>query len=206
MTGGTVCIVDDDAAVRDALVILVRSVGLHAVAFDSADALLTSRFPPPPVCLVTDICLPGTDGMTLQRILDERGERVPLIAISAHGDIPMAVEMVHLGAVDFIEKPFRNQAMLKRIHEALALSKRWQSEAKRRAALDARLNSLTPRESQVLEQLLGGGSNKVIARRLALSPRTVETHRAHILQKMQVDSVTALVVLLGAQRITPDTP
>lgn len=203
---GIVFIIDDDAAVRDALLVLVESVGLEAIAFDSADAFLADPLPPIPACLVTDVCLPGTDGMALQQLLNERQTQIPLIAMSAHGDIPMAVEMVRLGAVDFIEKPFRNQTMLSRIREALATARQWHAEASQRVAVGNRLASLTPRETQVLELLLDGSSNKVIARRLALSHRTVETHRAHILHKMQADSVTSLMVMLRHHCPTPDTP
>lgn len=206
MSAATVHIVDDDAAVRDALLTLVESVGLHACCHDSADAFLAAYSPHLTSCLVTDICLPGTDGFSLQRLLFERGIEVPLIAMSAHGDIPMAVEMVRLGAIDFIEKPFRNQVMLQRIREALAVAERRRREHERQAVIDQRLQSLTPREREVLDALLQGCSNKEIARRLSLSPRTVETHRANVLHKMAVDSATALALLMQGHRANADTP
>ena len=187
-----VYVVDDDAAVRDALRTLIASVGLTAHCFDSADAFLSVYRPDLPGCLVTDICLPGTDGIQLQRLMIERGIELPLIAMSAHGDIAMAVEMVRRGALDFIEKPFRNHLMLQRIHEALDRDTRQRRERARRAGLQQSLQRLTPRERDILPLLLEGLSNKHIARALELSPRTVETHRANLLKKMQVESVTAL--------------
>lgn len=206
MNNSTVFIVEDDASVRDALVTLVRSVGLNAVPFDNADAFLQSMPRARSACIVTDICMPGTDGMTLQRILNEKGVDTPIIAISAHGDIPMAVEMVKQGAIDFIEKPFRNHVVLERIREALGVAQQRYEESYRRRGVSANLDSLTPREHEVLAELVEGNSNKAIARELSLSPRTVETHRAHILRKMGVDSVTALVVLLKRVGALDDTP
>ncbi len=201
MSDSLVFIVDDDPAVRDALLTLVDSFGLRARCFDSADAFLAAYRDGEPGCLITDICLPGTDGVQLQQRLAERGIELPLIAISAHGDIPMAVEMVRRGALDFIEKPFRNHVMLRRIQEALECDAQRRRERSLRAALQQRLQQLTPRERDVLRLLLEGQSNKRIAHDLNLSPRTVETHRANLLKKMQVDSVTALARQLAG--VTP---
>lgn len=192
-----VFIIDDDAAVRDAVLTLVESVGLRGTCFTDADAFLSS---PPPAyagCLITDVCLPGTDGVQLQRILAERGMDMPLIAMSAHGDIAMAVEMVRRGAIDFIEKPFRNHVLLERIRDGLAIAEQRHSAQTAKSSLSTRLGSLTPREKDILPLLVDGRSNKAIASELALSPRTVETHRANILRKMQTDSVTTLTRLLA---------
>lgn len=194
-----VFIIDDDPAVRDALLTLVESVGLHGTCFADADAFLVASPPAYAGCLITDVCLPGTDGVQLQRLLIERGMDMPLIAISAHGDIPMAVEMVRHGAVDFIEKPFRNHVLLERIREALAIAEKRQTEQSARTTLSARLGSLTPREKDIPPLLIEGASNKLIARQLSLRPRTVETHRANILRKTQTDSVTALARLLTVE-------
>jgi len=187
-----VFIIDDDPAVRDALVTLVESVGLIAGCFATADDFLSSYSNEIPGCLITDICLPGMDGIQLQRVLQERKINLPLIAMSAHGDIAMAVKMVRRNAIDFIEKPFRNHVMLQRIHEALEIDRQQRLLHAEDDKLRSRLSLLTPRERQALPLLLDGKSNKIIARELALSPRTVESHRASILKKMDVDSVTAL--------------
>lgn len=187
-----VFIIDDDPAVRDALVTLVESVGLTAECFATADDFLSSYSNETPGCLITDICLPGMDGIQLQQVLQERKINLPLIAMSAHGDIAMAVKMVRRNAIDFIEKPFRNHVMLQRIHEALEIDRQQRLLHAKDDKLRSSLSLLTPRERQALPLLLDGKSNKIIARELALSPRTVESHRASILKKMDVDSVTAL--------------
>ncbi|AKH19254.1 response regulator transcription factor [Sedimenticola thiotaurini] len=192
MTEQRVFIIDDDPAVRDALVTLVESVGLTAEDYASADEFLDSYSNETPGCLITDICLPGMDGLQLQQVLQERDIQLPLIAISAHGDIAMAVKMVRRNAIDFIEKPFRNHIMLQRIHEALDIDHQQRLQRARDEKLKARLSLLTPREKQTLNLLLDGKSNKIIAAELSLSPRTVEAHRANILKKMHADSVTAL--------------
>lgn len=192
MTEQRVFIIDDDPAVRDALVTLVESVGLIAEDYASADEFLDRYNRETPGCLITDICLPGMDGLQLQQVLQERDIQLPLIAISAHGDIAMAVKMVRRNAIDFIEKPFRNHIMLQRIHEALDLDRQQRLQRAREEKLQARLSLLTPRERETLNLLLDGKSNKIIAAELSLSPRTVEAHRANILKKMHAESVTAL--------------
>lgn len=192
MTAQHVFIIDDDPAVKDALVTLVESVGLVAEHFSSADAFLSHYNSDTPGCLITDICLPGMDGIQLQQVLKERGINLPLIAISAHGDIAMAVKMVRENAIDFIEKPFRNHVMLQRIHEALEIDREQRLQSNEVERLQEQLDQLTPREKETLNFLLDGKSNKVIARELSISPRTIEAHRANILRKMQAESVTAL--------------
>ncbi len=192
MTTQHVFIIDDDPAVKDALVTLVESVGLVAEHFSSADAFLSHYNSDTPGCLITDICLPGMDGIQLQQVLKKRGINLPLIAISAHGDIAMAVKMVRKNAIDFIEKPFRNHVMLQRIHEALEIDREQRLQSNEVERLQEQLDQLTPREKETLNFLLDGKSNKVIARELSISPRTIETHRANILRKMQAESVTAL--------------
>lgn len=189
----TVYIVDDDPAVRDALSLLVRSVDLQVQAFADAEQFLPACPNNTQVaCLITDIWLPGMDGMALQQALLDRDSALPLIIISAHGDIPMAVEMVRKGALDFIEKPFRNHLILQRIREALQQSRSHHQAIAEQEKLQDRLHSLTPREQQVLELLVQGAPNKRVAQLLDLSPRTVETHRANVLRKMAVRSVTEL--------------
>jgi two-component system response regulator FixJ len=202
-----VYIIDDDASVRDALRTLVESVGLEARSFASADEFLDSDWQElMPGCVITDICLPGTTGIQLQQELLRRQIDWPIIAMSAHGDIPMAVEMLRRGAIDFIEKPFRNHLMLQRIDEALNRYQQQQEKRQAFEAVTARLQNLTPRERDVLPLLLSGESNKHVARLLSLSPRTVEIHRANILKKFEVRSVTELSGLLSVLNIEKNLP
>lgn len=188
-----VFIVDDDAAVRDAVKCLVESVGLKAVSFSSAMEFLDGYRPGCPGCLVLDVRMAGISGLDLQRELSLRSISLPIVFITGHGDIPMAVQALKQGAVDFLEKPFRNQILLDKIHEALerdAEHRRRQSETHE---IELRYTGLTDRERQVLDLLLEGKPNKLIAKSLGLSPRTVEFHRAHVMQKMGARSISELV-------------
>ncbi|MCB1789335.1 MAG: response regulator transcription factor [Gammaproteobacteria bacterium] len=193
MTAGTVFIIDDDASVRDALLLLVDSLGMHGQGFADADAFLAAPSVPRPACVITDVCMPGTDGITLQRLLRERSVTIPVIVMSAHGDIPMAVSAVRAGAIDFVEKPFRNQQMIDRLREAIELDRTNIVRTEACGQLTQRMQTLTTREKQVFDLLANGYSNKRVAATLHLSPRTVETHRARILRKMHMSSITALV-------------
>src|SRR6056297_965616 len=192
----SVFIVDDDDAVRDALGMLVRSIKLKAREFASAEEFLDAYDPDQPGCLITDVCLPGTDGLGLQQILKERNISIPIIVISGHGDIPMSVHMVREGALDFLEKPFKNHHVLQRIREALHHDARRREQARSTADIRERYTSLTPREKQVADLLVEGAPNKVIASRLNLSTRTVEAHRATVMRKMGVRSAPALTLRL----------
>lgn len=194
---GIVFIVDDDAAVRDAVSVLVHSVGLTSREYASAESFLQDYKNEHPACLITDVCLPGTDGIALQEHLIEEGIRLPLIVISGHGDISMAVKMVRKGALDFLEKPFRNHVLMQRIQEALSIDESHQQEISQQRQWYNRYEDLTPREQQIAQLLSKGDANKVIASKIHLSPRTVETHRANLLRKMGVRSVTSL-----AQKMT----
>jgi two-component system response regulator FixJ len=188
-----VFIVDDDAAVRDALKFLLRSVGHPVEAFASALEFLDAYRDDRPGCLVLDIRMPGMSGLELQEKLVERRSILPIIFITGHGDVPMAVEAMQAGAMDFIQKPFRDQDLLDRINQAL------EKDAKNRAALGElnlireRLASLTPREREVMDLVVHGKANKVIAGDLDLSQRTVEIHRARVMEKMQAASLAHLV-------------
>lgn len=193
---GTVYVVDDDPAIREAIALLARSIHLQARTFGSAPDFLRAYASDGPACLITDVCLPGMDGLELQQALAGRDPGLPVIVVSGHGDIAMAVEMMRRGALDFIEKPFRNHILLERIREALDRdAKRWRRQ---RAGAEAalRLARLTPRETEVARHLARGKSNKQVARAFALSPRTVEAHRASILRKLEVRSVAELATLL----------
>lgn len=192
-TESTVFVVDDEPDVRDSISLLLKSVG-HAVAsFASADEFFEGCYPDRPGCLVLDVRLPGMSGLRMQQALGERGFRLPVIFISGHGDIPMAVRAVQAGALDFLEKPFGDQALIDCVDRALALDAgNRQAEAERAEVADG-LSALTPREYEVLLKLLDGKVNKIVARELDLSTRTVEIHRARVLQKMGVTNAQQLV-------------
>jgi FixJ family two-component response regulator len=186
-------IVDDDAAIRSAMELLMRSVDLPCFVFSSADAFLAHYSVACRGCLVSDIRMPGTGGLELQKKLVDLGSSLPIIFITGFGDVPMAVEALQKGAFDFIEKPFRDQELLERIEKAMAI------EAKRREELDLvagtrdRLARLTPREREVLDLVVTGKANKVIAHQLGVSQRTVEIHRARVMEKMEARSLAELV-------------
>jgi FixJ family two-component response regulator len=189
----TVFIVDDDAAVRDSLGLLLRSMGLPVETFESARAFLDAGRDSRQGCLVLDIRMPGMSGLELQQELVTRHSLLPIIFITGHGDVPMAVEAMQAGAVDFIQKPFRDQDLLDRINQALekdALGRRMLAE---RAQIRRRLETLTPREREVLAMIVAGKANKVIAGDLNLSQRTVEIHRARVMEKMGAHSLAHLV-------------
>ncbi len=189
----TVFVVDDEPDVRDAGRLLLRSVGHAVEIFDSADAFFEGCEPARAGCLVLDVRLPGMSGLKAQQALAGRGYALPVIFISGHGDIPMAVRAVQAGAVDFLEKPFSDQALLDRVEQALAADRARRGTEADRAEVAAGLESLTPREHEVLLKLLDGKVNKIIARELDVSTRTVEIHRARVLQKMGVDNASQLV-------------
>lgn len=197
----TVYIVDDDPAVRDAIRCLVESVGLKAETFSSAAEFLNAYRPNMVGCLVLDVRMAGMSGLALQEELVRSGSRLPIIIITGHGDIPMAVQAVKRGALDFLEKPFRNQTLLDRINEALKLDAARREQEAQLVRIESCLAMLTAREREVLELLIEGKTSKEIARKLDLSPRTVETHRAHIMEKLGANSLPELVrVVLTAQR------
>jgi two-component system response regulator FixJ len=195
MTSGcTIHVVDDDEAMRDSLMALLEDAGYQAHAYASAEELLACSTLEPG-CVVSDIRMPGMDGLALLKKLRAEGDGPPLILITGHGDIPLAVAAMKAGAVDFLEKPFEAEALLNAIEASL----RWRahssspgedSEAARRS-----LESLTPREREVLERLVAGESNKEAAQKLGVSHRTVEFHRAHILEKTGARGLPDLVRL-----------
>jgi FixJ family two-component response regulator len=189
----TIYVVDDDEAVRSALRLLFRSVGLTAVAYPSAQAFLEAYSHDQPGCLVLDVRMPGMSGLELQQELNARGAILPVIFITGHGDVPMAVEAMQHGAFDFVPKPFRDQELLDRVHRALAKDRETRAQLGQTDSIRRRFASLTPREQEVLELLVRGSSNKVMAADLGLSQRTVEIHRAHVMDKMEARSVAQLV-------------
>lgn len=196
----TVFIVDNDAAVRDALALLMRSANLTAAVFAGAREFLEKVPQDLPGCLVLDVRMPEIDGLELQRQLAARGSRLPIIILTAHGDIPMAVQALHAGALDFIPKPFESKALLARVHEAIDLDARTRKQHLDRADLAARLAKLTPRETEVLTHVVEGLSTKSIAAALGSRFNTVQNQRASILKKMQAESTADLVRMVMIAR------
>lgn len=193
----TVFIVDDDTAVRDSIAELVASVGLRAEGFASAPAFLEAIQPQRPGCVVLDVRMPVMSGLELQQRLNTLGVDIPVIVLTGHGDVPMAVAAMKVGAVDFLQKPYREQALLDSIHAALSADASARRSDANRDRVDQRVATLTPREQQVLRYLLGGHTSKEIARALDISPRTAEAHRRNLLRKFEVGSTTALMSLLS---------
>ena len=189
----TVFLVDDDEAVRDSLALLMKSVALTSRSFASAGDFLAAYDPDSPGCLILDIRMPGMSGMELQQKLMDMRAKLPIIFITGHGDIPMAVEAMQRGAVDFIPKPFRDDELLDRINKALDNDRKNRDSLVEREVIEERIEKLTPREKQVMELVVQGKANKVIAGDLEVSQRTVEIHRARVMEKMQVRSVAQLV-------------
>lgn len=188
-----VFIVDDDDAVRNSLRLLLKSVGLAATALATAQEFLTKYDPQQPGCLILDVRMPGMSGLELQQQLNVRGATIPVIFITGHGDIPMAVDAMQQGAFDFLQKPFRDQDLIDRIQRALAKDKTTRAELEERSRLRERLESLTPREREVLALVTSGKPNKIMAADLGVSQRTVEIHRARVMEKMHAGSLAQLV-------------
>lgn len=191
----TVYIVDDDDAVRDSLNFLLKSVGIDSQTFSSGDEFLEAFDPDWSGCILLDIRMPGISGMEVQRRLVDLECSLPIIFITGHGDIPMAVEAMHLGAHDFVQKPFHDQELLDRIQAALEARREAQDEIEKKKLAQQNYSTLTPRETEVMEAVAKGHANKVIAMDLDLSQRTVEIHRARVMEKMQARSLAELVKL-----------
>lgn len=201
---GTVCVVDDDASMRKALARLCESAGLTVKAFASARDFLDAGAPEGPACLVLDVRLPGLSGLELQTELASRNIHTPIVFVTGHGDIPMSVRAMKAGAVDFLTKPFNGSDLLAVIRGALAKDVRQQLAQTERAVLQSRLQSLTPRERQVLDLVLKGLLNKQIAAELGASEQTIKVHRHRVMEKMRVDSVANLVqAVLQAGALEP---
>jgi FixJ family two-component response regulator len=186
-------VVDDDAAVRHSTEMLIRSMGLRAESFASAAEFLEDFDPQQPGCLILDIRMPGMSGLELQGHLNELNASIPVIFVTGHGDVPMAVKAMKAGAVDFIQKPFRDQELIDRVHAALDEDKQKRRLEAERARIEARLEALTTRETEVMGLVVEGKPNKEIAFDLGLSPRTVEIHRARVMSKMEAASLPDLV-------------
>ncbi|MBV6422645.1 MAG: Transcriptional regulatory protein FixJ [Steroidobacteraceae bacterium] len=189
----TVFVIDDDDAVRSSLRLLFKSYGLEAVLHASADEFLASYDLTRPGCVVLDVRMPGMSGLELQQRLNAQGATIPIVFITGHGDVPMAVEAMQAGAFDFLQKPFRDDDLLARVQKALARDAELRALLRTRHDTRARLATLTPRERDVLDLVVVGKANKVIAADLGLSQRTVEIHRARVMEKMDAASLAQLV-------------
>lgn len=199
-TEPTIFVVDDEADIRDSLRLLMRSVGLKTETFASAQEFLGAYDPSRPGCLILDVRMPGMSGPELQEKLRKNEINIPIIIITGHGDVPTAVRTMKAGAIDVIEKPFSDQLLLDRVQQALERDATDRKERAERERIAARLARLTPREREVMEGIVDGKLNKVIAADLGLSTRTVEIHRSRIMEKMQVRSVSNLVQMVLSVR------
>jgi RNA polymerase sigma factor (sigma-70 family) len=190
---GLVFVVDDDAAMRHSLEDLIRSVGLEVEGFSSAQDFLRRKRPEVPGCLVLDVRLPGLSGLDLQKRMREGALEIPIVFISGHGDIPMTVKAMKAGAVEFLTKPFRDQDLLDAIQQAVERDRKAREERVEIDELRRRVDSLTPRERDVLNLVVAGLLNKQIAGQLGTSEATVKIHRHRVMEKMAANSLAELV-------------
>ncbi len=200
-------VIDDDEAVRQSIEFLLRTSGVTARTYDSASAFLNALPTIDTGCIITDVRMPGISGIDLLRRLGEMRIKMPVIVVTGHGDVPLAVEAMKNGAVDFLEKPFDDELLLASVRSALNRSQENATRDAERAEVEARLATLTNREREVLEGLVAGKPNKVIAFDLAISPRTVEIYRANVMTKMEAASLSELVrmaLVIGAMKSGTD--
>jgi two-component system, LuxR family, response regulator FixJ len=198
-------LVDDDEAVRDSLGMLFKSIGFESEAYASALEFLEHFDAGRHACLVADIRMPGLSGLELQQRLNEQRAEIPIIFITGHGDVPMAVNAMKSGAADFLQKPFRDQELIDRIHKALAEDRQRRLFRAEDDEIRARIASLTPREDEVMRRVVRGQANKVIAMDLGVSQRTVELHRARVMRKLKMRSLAELVHAVDKVTATEST-
>ena len=191
----TVFVVDDEPDVRAALRLLIKSVGYQVDCYESADDFFSQYEPDRQGCLILDVRMPGMSGMDLQEKLTASQALLPIIMISGHGEIPMAVKAVQNGAIDFLQKPFSDQQLLDRIAQALELDRSRRLEQSEKHTVQEKFDSLTPREKEILNEVVAGKLNKVIAYDLGISTRTVEIHRANAMDKMQARNLSELIYM-----------
>ncbi|GAC17263.1 response regulator transcription factor [Paraglaciecola arctica] len=189
----TVYIIDDDEGIRDGLSMLFESIGQQSQSFKSGNAFLDAYNEKMTGCLVLDIRMPKMSGLEVQRKLKQLNCTMPIIFITGHGDIPMAVEAMRLGAIDFIRKPFNEQVLLDRINEALVLDEKQHATKSNEHKEKSKVDSLSTREREVFERVTDGSMNKVIAADLGISERTVEVHRSHVMEKLEARTLAQLV-------------
>jgi two-component system response regulator FixJ len=193
MSEPVVHIVDDDPAMRESVAFLLNTEDLATRVYDGAHALLARVAELEPGCVVTDIRMPEMNGLELVGELKKRGVTHPVIVLTGHADVALAVEAMKAGVLDFLEKPFQDETLLNAVRAALAKDEGESSKARERAEIEARLGQLTPRERDVFEAVVAGDSNKAAAIRLGISPRTVEIYRANVMDKMQARTLSELV-------------
>jgi two-component system, LuxR family, response regulator FixJ len=203
MTNTVVHLIDDDEGVRQSLAFLLATAGLAVRVYESGAAFLAALGTLQPGCIVSDVRMPGIDGLELQRRLRALGVQLPMIIMTGHADVPLAVEAMKAGAVDFIEKPFDDEVLLSAIRIALDRYNELDHQDAEAVQIQTKLQSLSPRERQVLDGLLAGHPNKTIAYDLKLSPRTVEVHRANVMMKMGANSLSALVRMAVQAKVLP---
>jgi FixJ family two-component response regulator len=189
----TVYVVEDDEAVRDSLELLLQSDDKPVKTYDSANAFLKSYSDAMAGCIVLDIRMPGMDGMELQKKLNDKHSILPIIFVTGHGDVPMAVDAMKEGAIDFIQKPYREEALLEKIEAALVQDRQQRKSLGEKQEIVRRVKSLTPREHEIMDRMIAGQANKVIAIELEISQRTVEIHRSRVMHKMGTHSLAHLV-------------
>jgi two-component system response regulator FixJ len=192
-TKSVVHVIDDDEAVRESLAFLLRSADLDVSTYESATAFLAALPSVAPGCVITDVRMPGLSGTELLQKLKEKGVTMPVIVMTGHGDVPLAVEAMKMGAIDFFEKPFDDEALLASVQSSLGSWGEKEAKEAERADVRARLESLSPRERDVLKGLVAGHPNKTIAFDLGISHRTVEIYRANVMTKMKAASLSDLV-------------
>ncbi|MEZ5463026.1 response regulator transcription factor [Dokdonella sp.] len=202
----TVFVVDDDAGVRDSISELVESVGLHAECHASAMDFLSAWKPGRAGCLVLDVRMPDMSGLVLQRTLLESDFALPIIMLTGHGDVPIAVEAMKAGAFDFLQKPYREQALLDSVHAALSQDHATRQARQAEEELTRRIATLTPREVEVLDHVLAGETSKNMAEQLDMSPRTAEAHRRNLLHKLGIGTVKELLVRISPSVMSHDDP
>lgn len=203
----TVYIIDDDDGIRDAMTVLIESIGIRVKSYDNVRSFLNEYIPTTPGCLILDVRLPGISGLELQEYFKRKGILLPIIFVSGHSNVAIAVRSMKAGAIDFLEKPFDDQLLLDSIQKALEVDRVTRNEEEHHSLIMKRIERLSPREEEVLQFLIQGKANKTIAGQMQLSTKTIETHRAHIMRKLGVKSMAGLMwmaIKSGAYQEIPD--